>query len=104
MNRFPDPETVNSEKNKEVKELIRQMFQRDGKLEFHDMLQYLEKTVEERDLEKAKICAHYCFNVISSEKSLSDTQKVQLVTGIEDEIVKLELSIEGDTMELNRNY
>ena len=36
-------------KNQEVKTLIRQMFQRDGKLEFHDMLQYLEKAVEERD-------------------------------------------------------
>jgi hypothetical protein len=90
MNRFQDPETVNSEKNREVKNLIREMFNRDGKLEFHDMLQYLEKSVEERDFEKAKICAYYCFNVISSESSLSDTQKLQLINGIEDEIEKLE--------------
>ena len=89
MNCFQDPETVNSEKNKEVKDLIRQMFQRDGKLEFHDMLKYLETTVEERDLEKAKICAYYCFNVVSSEKSLTEPNKVQIITGIQDEIEKL---------------
>jgi hypothetical protein len=90
-NSFQDPETVNSEKNREVMDLIRGMFEKNGKLEFHDMLQYLEKTVQERDLEKAKICAYYCFNVISTEKSLLDTQKLQLINGIKDEIEKLEL-------------
>lgn len=88
-NPFPDPSTVDREKNKEIMDLIREEFKTKGQMEFHDMIKYFEISIGSKDKERSIISAFYCTNAILSNKNMNDHDKAFLVSGIREEIAKL---------------
>lgn len=96
QNPFQLPITIDVTKDQEVRDLIADIFRTKGSLKFHDMLQYLEKAVENKDIERAKIAAFYCTNVVLSQPTLNDIERSELIRGMCDEIIELEKTLEGE--------
>jgi hypothetical protein len=65
------------------------MFKKHGKLNFHDMLTYLEDSLNNRDIKRSKISAYYCCNtMLNSHKT--DHEKADFVTGLKNMIETIE--------------
>lgn len=81
-NPFPHPSTISTEINDEIMLIIREQFRLNNKIEFFDMMKFLENAIEEKNYEKSQICAYYCVNVILNNHNLNDTEKNNLICGI----------------------
>jgi anthranilate phosphoribosyltransferase len=95
-NPFPYPDTINPTKNNEIKEIIRQVFQGSGSLQFHDMVKFFEQAIIEKDLEKAKISAYYCSNAVIGQHTITKENTEDIITGMVDEITKLMYELENE--------
>ena len=83
MNPFEDPELVDPEINKEIKELVLQLFKDNGRIMFYDILQYYETAINDKDVKRAKIIGYYCVNVINnSNDNLTASEKQELISGL----------------------
>lgn len=91
-NPFPKPETISELKNDEIKNLIKEIFEKHGSLNFHDMIKFFEKAIEDRDLEKSMISAFYCCNVVLGQHSIKDLEKNEIIRGIVSEVNNLSIS------------
>ena len=78
-NPFRYPETVDSEVNSEIKELITHAIK--NGLKFHDMVAYYEKYVTDGDKTRAEISGYYCVNAVISSK-LDPVEKQNIIDGM----------------------
>ncbi len=87
-NPFPDPDSINPEINKTVKQTIKEIFDKNGCLEFFHVMTYLEKSKEENNSDLSQIIAYYCCNMIknSNNSTMTPTEKVALINGMYREI------------------
>lgn len=81
MNPFQNP-SFNEKINSEVKWAIQESFNRHNKIEFFDMIKYLETSIENKDFDRSHIAAYYVCNVILSRTEMSNGEKKSLIDGI----------------------
>ncbi len=82
FNPFERPEKVDREIDNQVKSIIRQMFERDNKIMFHDMVKYYENAITDKDIPRAKIAGFYCVNVINGNLTMSNKEKETLINDL----------------------
>jgi hypothetical protein len=89
-NIFPDPKTLNKEKNLVIVYWINdKMDQQD--LNFHDMLDKLRESVDAGDKHSAMIWAYYVTNIVLKNKRFDDiTIRTQTVIDIRDLVESIE--------------
>lgn len=84
-NPFPDPETIDSSINKEVKDYIDNQLESTGKLMFFDVMSKLEDSVTKKNIKLATIIAYYLTNSIL-KSHLSEFDKWDIIRGVKESI------------------
>ena len=81
-NIFPKPDSVCERTNQELKHLIRLEFEKNRKIDFHDMLKFFDKAVEEKNFNKASISAYYCTNALLGNSKMSGEDKAEVILSL----------------------
>ncbi len=96
-NPFPNPETIDKELNIQVKQIIINLFNNNGSINFHDLVTQIEDAVSSKNYTLAKIISYYCTNAIINEPSLSLSEKNDIINGIYREVIIAENAEKIDT-------
>lgn len=86
INLFPEPDTISVEVNNEVKKIIRDLFKEKGQIQFFDVIQYLEKAKEDRNLVLCQIIAYYACNIVMNNKSMPNDEKILIINDMYREV------------------
>lgn len=89
-NIFPKPSEISEEVDEEIKELIKSQFKEKGKIDFHDMLKYFDKAVEEKDFKRANISAYYCTNALLGNVNMSGDDKAEIILSLRARIERMQ--------------
>jgi hypothetical protein len=101
MNPFPNPETVNSIINKEVNDYIQNTLQKDGKFMFYDAMDFLERSINAKDLERSMIIAWYITRSLL-KSSMTANDRDFLIVGMKEQIDALEEQRDPETFSEHR--
>jgi hypothetical protein len=86
MNPFPDPPDVDLKIAQELAQSRENKLATDGKIMFHEIMEDFEKTIEYKDIPRAKILGWYITNSILDTDSISDDEKIFIIAGMKKEV------------------
>lgn len=86
MNPFPEPDGDDKEY---MLKFIRDRMGSPGGLTFHNLLDHIENLIASGFKSRSLAAAYYMTNVLNKNKSISDSDKADLVSGIRDQIDSL---------------
>ncbi len=96
MNPFPDPETVHPDINQEINKYIQNQLESHGKFMFYDAMDFLERSIESKNLKRSKIIAWYITrSLINSSMSAHDRDF--LILGMKEQVNSLEEGRDPET-------
>lgn len=80
-NPFPHPSKVSDEIDKEIKCLMEEKIDKRS-LTFYDMLEFFDKMINDKDIERSKISGYYCTNVLMNNSDIGDDDKREIIYGM----------------------
>jgi hypothetical protein len=86
INPFPEPDSINKDLNIYVRNFIKEIFDKQGYIDFYSVMGHLEKAKEDKNHELSQIIAYYCTNIIMNNDKMSIKERQQLIHGLYREI------------------